>query len=216
MKYLPLTLLLVLPGCSSSFGRFFQAKVPTPIVKQEPQLEAERRSADLIARTVETPPELKPVAIALSQSLGTPKNPIKAEVPSDIPQASIVAVKDLHDNQLALQKQIFDLNKQLIKYQGKEIEGTGLNLLGPGIITLLIILAILGIMFPPIATLLLFAYRRLKTAASLVVQGVEEAASAPETQAAVSSIKARISKKMGDHSISTATLKNVVLDLKKT
>ena len=216
MKYLLFFSLLVLSGCSTSFGRFFQTKVPTPIVKQEAQMEAERRSADFIARTIETPVELKPIAEALSQSLGAPKVQIKSLTLADLPAAYLTASRELHAGQVAQQQQIAELNKQLAKYQGKEIEGTGVNLLGPGIITILVILAVLGVMFPPIASLLFFSLRRVKAAASTVVQGLEEAAQSPETQALVTSIKSRISKKMGDHKMNTASLKNVILDLKKS
>ena len=106
MKYLPLVLLLVLPGCSTSFGRFFQTKVPTPIVKQEAQMEAERRSADFIARTIETPVELKPIAEALSQSLGAPKVQIKSLTLADLPAAYLTASRELHAGQVAQQQQI--------------------------------------------------------------------------------------------------------------
>ena len=196
MKYLLLVSLLVLPGCSTSFGRFFQAKVPAPVVKQESQVEAERRSADLIARTIETPVELKPIAAALSQSLGAPKTQIKALVLADLPAAYATATKELHAGQVAQQQQLIELNKKLALYAGKEIEGTGISLLGPGTATIVIGLIILGVVFPPAFTIMGIMYRRLKQTTSMIVDQIDVAAKAPETQEAVASLKVELSKKM--------------------
>lgn len=196
MKYLLLISLLVLPGCSTSFGRFFQAKVPTPITKPAETIEAERRSADLIARTIETPVELKPIAYALSQSLGTPKVQIKALTVADLPAAFTTASRELQAGQLSQQQQIVELNKKLAKYAGKEIEDTGISLLGPGMATIVVAMITLGVVFPPAFTIMGIMYRRLKQTTSMIVDQIDVAAKAPETQQAVSALKVELSKKM--------------------
>jgi hypothetical protein len=206
--------LLLLTGCFGG-GRIFQKEVPKPVVKLAPQVEAERRSADLIARYIKTPEELKPVATALSTSLGTPYEPIEVDRLADLPKAASVSTTELTAAVISMQKQIAALNKTLTKYQGKEIEGTGFSYLGPGMTAIVIGLIVLAVACPPALALMGFAYRRLKATAKIVVNEMEEAANAPETQEAVGAVKKRISKAMGNHKINTATLKAVVLDLKK-
>lgn len=202
-------------GCTAS--RIFQTKVPAPIVKTEDQLDSERQGADLIAKTIETPVELKPVATALSTSLGAPKKSLFVGGQSfNLPQAANHASGDLQTSILQVQKQLDQLNIKLSKLQGKDIEGTGISILGPGMVTVVLVLIALGVFFPPALTLLAFAYRRLKATASIVVAEVEKAAKAPETQAAVAAIKKGIANKMEAHPISTVALENTILDLKKT
>lgn len=188
--------LLLLTGCSTSFGRFFQAKVPAPILKQEAQVEAERRSADLLAHNILTPPELRFVAIDLSNSLGKPHNPIVVPSAASLPAAATLSTKELDAGIVKAQEQVVDLNKNLTRYAGKEIEDTGVNLLGPGTITILLVLAVLGVIFPPVFTVLSIMYRRLKQTTSTIIDQIDVAAKAPETQEAVSTLKVELSKKM--------------------
>ncbi len=209
-----LVLLFCLSGCSLNPVRLFQSKVPPPLTKPPEQVETERRAADLIARTVETPKELKPVAAGLSASLGAPDKPIKVATPADIPKAAAVSAEELRASLVTMQQQIITLNKMLAQNQGKTIEGTGFSILGPGMVTILIALVALGVLCPPALTLMIFAFKRLKAAAGIVVNEVEAAAKEPETQAAVQAIKEMISEAMVAHPGKTTLLKDTITNLK--
>lgn len=210
-----IALVYLVTGCSVVGTRWFQAKVPTGVSKPPEQTEHERQSADLLSREIQTPAVLKPVAVALSKSLGAPVKPLPASTPEELTHSAGVATALTQADLVAMQKQIENLNKSLLKYQGKEIEGTGFSILGPGVVTIVIGLAVLGCVFPPVFTILAFAYRRVKATAKIVVDSIESSAQDPELQTAVSKIKNEVSQKMTAHPFSTDVLKNVVLDLKK-
>lgn len=214
MKTLPLILVLfLLSGC---FGmpRLFQKKVPAPLEKPPAQVENERRAADLIARAIESPVELIPVAQGLSSSLGKPVKPLHFETIKDLPKAASISTAELQLSLSAMQKQLDQLNRNLTKYQGMEIEGTGFSLAGPGMVTIAIILIVLAVACPPALTLMAFAYQRMKAAASIVVTEIENASQAPETKAAVAEIKQKIQTAMVKHPTQTTALKQVVTNLK--
>lgn len=148
--------------------RIFQKKVPTPII---PIItEAMRETADLIARKIETPVELKAPAIVLSASLGSPDKPIQEKT---IEKSSSVAVEKLQAGETDKRKKQEKQNSFLNEYEGKNISGTGFNLFGP--------LAVLG----PIGLLAIFVFvpgslgvclwfiRRLRGTVSTLAQGVE-------------------------------------------
>lgn len=196
-------------GCNTSAFRVFEKEVPKPITKPDKQIEAERRSADLLARFFQEPKVLRPVALSLSESLGAPKEPIPAATIEDLPKAADTSINELKASVVAMQRQLEQLNKTLATYQGKTIEGTGFSLLGPGMAAIVIGLIVLGVVFPPAFTLMLFAYRRLKATAGIIVEQVEEASKSPEAKKAVDEIKTAISRKMDRQH------KNVVLNLKK-
>lgn len=209
-------ILFLVTGCTVGQWRVFKASVPAPIGKSAATLEAERRAADLIARKIEAPAELKPVAQGLSASLGAPSKPLKADTPEDFAKAADTSAAELRSALVAMQKQITRLNVDLIKYQGKAIEGTGFSMFGPGMTTIIIALIVLAVACPPALTLMAFAYRRLKAASKSVVNGLEEAAKDPKNREAVQEIKKKyIGGQMKAHPINTATLENVILDLKK-
>ena len=208
-------LTLFLTACSWQPLRVFQAKVPEPLAKAPAQIEAERRGADLIARKIEQPEELKPVAVALAASLGAPAEPIEAATAAELPKVAATATAELQAGMVKMQRQIEQLNRILAKYQGKEIEGTGFSLLGPGATVIIVGLIVLAVAFPPVLTLLVFAYRRLKATAGIVVNQLEDAANAPETREAVAIIKAKVRQRMAESPVNTQALKSVVLDLKK-
>jgi len=63
-----LGLFLSLSGCSAPQWRVFQSNVPAPLAKSAIQIEAERASADLVARTVTAPPEIIPVVHVLTNA----------------------------------------------------------------------------------------------------------------------------------------------------
>ena len=196
MRFLPLSLLASVAFLGCTAPRAFQTKVPAPVVKPAKQVEAERSAADLIARKIETPVELIPVAVSLSNSLGAPEKSLTEVKDFSLAKASSVANADLHASLLQMQRQLETLNHKLTALQGKEIEGTGLSLLGPGTATIVVALIALGILFPPLFTILGFMYRRLRQTTSLIVQQVDSAASDPETQAAVAKMKDSLAKTM--------------------
>jgi hypothetical protein len=194
VRFLLCFLLLSFSGCSTF--KVFQSKVPAPILKQENQLEAERSAADLIARRIETPVELIPVAQSLSMSLGAPKLSL-ADMPKLTPiAASNIANADLRKGILDLQAQLSRTNAKLTALQGKEIEGTGFSLLGPGAGVFVVGLIVLGVVFPPAFTIMAIMFRRLKQTAGMVVEQIDIAAKAPETQEAVAAMKDQLAKKM--------------------
>lgn len=199
--------LVLLTGCS--LGRVFQTKVPEPVSKSPQQTEAERSAADLIARKLETPVELKPVATNLSASLGAPKYSLADVSNFNIGSASAHANQNLLDGMLRMQRQLDALNKKLTTLQGKDIEGTGISLLGPGMATIVIGLIVLGVVFPPAFTLMGIAYRRLKQTSSIIVDQIDEAAKAPETADAMKKFKVAVGTKMD------LAHKKVVSDLQK-
>ena len=204
---------LLLVGCGTM--RLFQAKVPPPLAKEAPQVEAERRAADLIAREIQTPVELKPVAEGLSSSLGKPQKPLTSATPAELTKAAATSNGELQVGLAKMQKQIEVLNKQLIRYQGREIEGTGFDIAGPGMMVVVIGLVVLAVACPPVMTLMFFAFRRLKAAAGIVVNEVEAAAKSPEAKEAVAGIKERIAQKMQAHPQKTVLLKSVITNLKQ-
>ena len=170
LKVLILVTPLALSGCFSvPQWRVAQAKVPTPVVKTEKQTEAERQAADYIARTIETPIALKPVAQELSSSLGEPKAPIK-----EGPKAADQAVAALHRGQLDQQAQIDRLNRLLAKHQGKEIEGTGVNLFAPTTGLGFIGLIAACIFVPGFLTFVLFVIRRAYGTLRVLVTKIRE------------------------------------------
>jgi hypothetical protein len=72
----------------------------------------------------------------------------------------------------------------------------------------------LGVLCPPALTIMFFIFRRMKAAAGIIVNEMEAAAKAPETQEAVSKIKAKVAERMQKHSQPTTALKAVITDLK--
>jgi len=119
MKVLSLTFLfvclVVTAGCTAA--RLFQSKVPAPVLKTEKQVEAERQGADLIARKLETPHQLKPVAESLSNSLGKPKYSLADISNFNIDDAATRANVDLLAGIVSMQKQLNELNKKFVKME---------------------------------------------------------------------------------------------------
>jgi hypothetical protein len=164
-----LSILMMLSGClATPQWRVGQATVPIPIVKTEKQVEAERQAADLLARKIQEPAELKPVAVGLSASLGEPKVPLK-----DTPQAPDKAVEALKQGLLLQQEQLAVLNKKLAKYQGKEVEDTGLNLFAPTTGLGLIGLIAACIFVPGFLTFVIFLIRRLFATIRVLVTKIQ-------------------------------------------
>jgi len=213
MRLVSLILCFLLLGCTAP--RFFQSKVPAPIVKTDDQFESERQGADLIAKTIETPVELKPVASSLSTSLGAPKKSLFVGGASfNMPVAAAHANSDLQSGILQMQHQLDVLNGKLTRLQGKDIEGTGFSILGPSTVVIIGGLIALGVFFPPAFTIIFFILRRTKAAAGIVVNEIEKAAQAPETKAAIAIVKNKILQTMQAAPQKTSDLKAVITNLK--
>ena len=209
MRYLLLLIALSSAGCSLVPVRVFKDKVPEPVVKGEKQIEAERQAADLLARVIFEPAELKPVAVSLSASLGAPVKPIPYVAPVDLPKAVEVAGKALHAGQVEIQAKRDKLNEQLAENAGKPIEGTGFSIAGPSAILLVVGFIALLIICPSSIGIFMWAYKRVKGTAKTIVTSLEEAANDPELAESVKVIKEDLSRKMDKKN------KKVVLDLKK-
>lgn len=170
MKHLAIVLCLFLTGCQLPQWRVFQQKVPQPIVKPAQTLEVERQAADLLARRIESPPELIPVAVKLSESLGVPDRPLEGDTQELAPET----VRALNRELAATKQQIADLNKLLAKNEGKKVEGTGINLFGYSFGLGVIALIALCVMFPPIATILWWVFQRVAGALTRTAKGVND------------------------------------------
>lgn len=164
-----MALCLLLTGCQSLIPqwRVFQKKVPEPIVKTDSQREIDRQAADYIARTVETPPGLKPIAASLSESLGHPAKPIKV---TDDSEAKLQAM--LAKALLQTQRERDELNTALTKTEGKKIEGTGYNVFGFAISGTVILVIALCVMFPPLAGIIWWIIQRAYGALSRTTAGI--------------------------------------------
>lgn len=163
---------LCLSGCASLMPqwRLFQKKVPAPIVKPAAQIETERRTADYIARTVQTPPQLKPMAADLSESLGRPEKPIPADTTADEAETRMRA--EWQKALLKSQEQLAQLNAMLAAQEGKKIEGTGFNIFGFSVGFAGLALIALCVMFPPLATILWAVFKRVSGALTSTATGI--------------------------------------------
>jgi hypothetical protein len=153
--------LLAFSGCNVPQWRVFQSKVPAPLVKSAVQIEAERAGADLVARTIEKPVELVPVAQKLSESLGAPEHPITQ---ANTTTAAKDALDGLREGIKAKQHDLDKQNKLLAQYEGKKIEGTGVNVFGFAVSLPVIGLIALCIFFPGALGILLRMFLRVRGA----------------------------------------------------
>lgn len=197
--------------------RVGEKSVPPPVQKPPQQVEAERQAADVLAKGIEEPKSLIPVAKGLSNSLGKPLKPLIHSNPTreEIDLVSLSALQRLEEGMSRMQKQIDAQNKFLTKHAGKTIEGTGFDLMGPSMFLLIAGLIVLAVVCPPVMTLMFFAFRRLKAAAGIVVNEIEEASKSEETKNAVAAIKAKVADKMHKSKQPSTALKAVITDLKQ-
>jgi len=163
---------LCLSGCASMLPqwRLFQKKVPAPIVKPAAQIETERRTADYIARKIEKPEQLVPMAVQLSESLGEPERPITDELDA----AEVRMEKEWHKALLKSQEQLAELNALLAKTEGKKIEGTGFNAFGMSFGLGTLILIILLVAFPPLGAILWAVFKRISGALTSTADGISK------------------------------------------
>lgn len=167
-------------GCQLPTWTVFQEKVPEPIVKSEEAKEVERQAADLIARKIEEPKELKPVAAKLSQSLGVPNEPLRND---NLLEASEKAVDSINEELVEVQEKRVKLNKQLSENSGKSIEGTGYNIFGFSMSLSMIALVVLCVMFPPLAMIVWKIFSGILGALKSTVSGINDYVKANPDQA---------------------------------
>ena len=172
MKRLSLVLCVVmLSGCAVPQWRVFQKSVPAPVGKSEAQVESERQAADLIAKTVEEPVQLRPVAQTLSESLGKPLKPLDH---TNIPTASNRAVSGLESGILEVQRERAKQDEFLARYEGLQIENTGVNLFGGSVVLSMVAVVALCVLVPGFGTLVLFLIRRLRVGLQQTVEGIAQ------------------------------------------
>ena len=161
MKLLIITFLFFLTSCESV--RIFEDRVPEPIRKNQIHLDKEKQGAYYLA--VNAKNENKDVANALSRSIGTPS---KIE---DNPKTIVESLFSFTSN---YEGKISNLNQELETLQGKDIEGTGFNIM-PYTSTLgIVVICILLVLFPSAITILFFILKRTRNAFSNIVKGVQE------------------------------------------
>lgn len=153
--------LIFLTSCGSV--RVFEDKVPEPIRKNQIHLDKEKQGAYYLA--VNAKDENKDVANALSRSIGTPS---KIE---DNPKTIIESLFSFTSN---YEGKISNLNQELETLQGKDIEGTGFNLMPFTSILGIVVIGVILILFPSVITILFFILKRTRTAFGNMVQGVKE------------------------------------------
>ncbi len=141
------------------------------MVKLPEQVELERKTADYIARKVEEPPQLKSMARKLSESLGRPKKQISDSDP--VEETENDNLIDWQKVLLAQQEQLDKLNKALVKFEGKKIEDTGVNVFGFSMGGAAIALVVLCVLFPPVATVLWVIFKRVSGALFATAQGIK-------------------------------------------
>jgi hypothetical protein len=162
---------LMLTGCTVPQWRVFQKTIPAPVAKSDEQVEGERQAADLIAKTIEEPVALKPVAQGLSESLGKPAKPLDH---TTVAVSSERAVKRLETGVVELRNAREKQDAFLERYQGMEIENTGVNLFGGSVFLSMAAVVALCIFVPGFGSLVLFMIRRMHAAGKQVVEGIEQ------------------------------------------
>jgi hypothetical protein len=167
-----------------------EKKIPPPLVDKPKLIEGRRKAAQIIAERIETPAELKPLALALSTSLGTPEKPAET-----IQQAQ----KALTKGEAEKTKDENAQQKFHTEFQGKTVENTGFDLfpLGGGVgLVALVALVALGIFCPGFLTAAFFVIKRLRATLGTIVNSIEShEQTAPAEMAA---LKAKIQSNMVD------------------
>src|SRR5512136_2635441 len=162
---------LLVSGCHAPQWRVFQSKVPEPLQKPAIQSEAERQSADWLAKTVSAPPEAVPVAQKLAASLGEPERPIIAKTPAN---GRDDALEALANGVRTQQAELSKLNAKLSKYDGSKIEGTGFNMFGVGVSLPVVGLIAFLILCPSVSIpFLVSTLKRVRGALVSTVEGIQ-------------------------------------------
>lgn len=162
MRALLVISLLLFSSCSL---RVFQDKVPAPVEKTNKHKEAEREASYYLANNIQSPQEAKEIAGILSYSLG---------VPSDTDNTHDKIRNNLTSNIAELDKNRLELNYNLKKNAGLEIEGTGFDIMPYMSLTTIILIVALCVFCPAIISVAFFIIKRLRGALSAMVSAVEE------------------------------------------
>jgi hypothetical protein len=171
-----LSAFLLVAGCSLlPETRVFQKKIPQDAGKPPAQLEAERRGAKFIAvrsASADADPaaqvaEIHAVAVPLSSSLGEPAKAVSVEDKDTI-------IAELRKGLIAQQRKADAWRAFALKYSGKEIEGTGIDLAAPGALLGVAGLVALFVFVPGALSVALFVIRRLRSTVQTMAQAVEE------------------------------------------
>lgn len=169
--------MVVLLGCAAlPEWRVGQKKVDPKLGQKPPeQIEGERKGADYIEQKSAAPEpdttgqlaDIHEVAGLLSASLGEPEKPVTIE-----DQAKVIAA--LRKGLRSEQKKADGWKAFALKYGGKPIEGTGVDLApwGGGLGLVAIVAAC--ILVPGFGTFVLYVIRRLRGTVQQMAQGVEE------------------------------------------
>lgn len=161
MKCALVTLLLLTSSCSL---RVFQDKVPQPIQKNNSHIEAEKEAGFYLANNIETPIEAKLLANLLSSSLGIPTNTNNNN--KEIKNNLVSNIADYN-------KAKNELDLKLSKLAGKEIEGTGFDIMSFMSVTSIILIIALCVFCPAIISVAFFIIKRLRGALVQVISSIE-------------------------------------------
>jgi len=145
--------------------RVFQDKVPDPVEKNYQHQESEREASYYLANNIQSPSEAKQIAGILSSSLGVPYN---------INNNSEQIKNKLTSNISEFNKRNFELNSNLKKNAGLEIEGTGFDIMPYMSLTTIILIVALCVFCPAIISVAFFIIKRLKGALKAMVSAVED------------------------------------------
>ena len=162
MKALLVIFLLLFSSCSL---RVFQDKVPQPIEKTNKHKQAEKEASYYLANNIQSPLEAKELAKVLSYSLG---------VPSNIKNDDKVIKKKLTQSITELNKDRLELNKNLKKNAGLEIEGTGFDMMPYMSVTSIVLIIALCVFCPALISVAFFIIKRLRGALKAMVSAVED------------------------------------------
>lgn len=188
--------IVLLGGCVLPQWRVFQKRVDAKLAeKSSEQVEAERRAAAFIKQRSTPQPaatpaeqgkaltEIRAVAEGLSNSLGEPAKPVTA-----VDYEHVIA--ELRHGVLAEQKKAEQWRAFALKYAGRPIEDTGINLAGPAGVLAFVGVIVACIVVPGFGWLLLRVVPVLWSALKRAAGAVESLAR--EAPAAVAKIKATL------------------------
>lgn len=162
MRALLVICLLLSSSCSL---RLFQDKVPQPIEKTNKHKEAEKEATYYLANNIQSPLEAKEIAGILSYSLG---------VPSNTDNTNIQIKNKLTSSIAELNKDRIELNKNLKKNAGLEIEGTGFDMMPYMSVTSIVLIIALCVFCPALISVAFFIIKRLKGALKAMVSAIED------------------------------------------
>lgn len=150
MKKLVLTAIaatILLSGCSTiglQSKRVFQKEVREGVHKEV--TEDIKQASEYLSKSPDVKNGAKVVAVDLSSRVGLPERPLSD--PANV-------TSELRKGEAEYQKDLAGLNRWLDKYQGTELEGTGLSLWGTGGIVIILVVIGLCILVPALIPLVI-------------------------------------------------------------